>query len=56
MLCVKIFVYKLMSLEFAPREEALNDRQGKMMGEWTLAISVSVMRFGGQEGGHAWAL
>ena len=56
MLCVKIFVHMLMPVEFTPREEALNDHQGKKMGEWTLAMSMSVMRRGGQERGHAWAL
>ena len=53
---VKIFAHMIMLLEFTPREGALNDCQGKMMGEWTLAMSVSMMRLGGQEGGHAWAL
>ena len=35
MLCVKIFVHMLMPVEFTPREEALNDHQGKIMGERT---------------------
>ena len=51
-----MFVRMLISVEFSPREEALNDHEGKIMGEWTLAMSMSVMRLGGQEGGHAWSL